>query len=97
MSGKSAKESPKGDGDSSSNDVKLRKCSGSQRTASQIMDTNSTSMSGISSRSTTLNANAVSFDLDQDKRAQKLPERDQWSGSLDFIMSMIAYAVGLGQ
>uniref|UniRef100_A0A0R3RKM4 Transporter n=1 Tax=Elaeophora elaphi TaxID=1147741 RepID=A0A0R3RKM4_9BILA len=30
------------------------------------------------------------------KRAKSITERDQWSGPFDFIMSMIAYAVGLG-
>lgn len=30
------------------------------------------------------------------KRISKTPERQQWSGPFDFIMSMIAYAVGLG-
>ncbi|MCP9263681.1 Sodium- and chloride-dependent betaine transporter [Dirofilaria immitis] len=30
------------------------------------------------------------------KKKKSLSERDQWSGPFDFIMSMIAYAVGLG-
>lgn len=31
------------------------------------------------------------------KKKPAATERDQWSGPLDFIMSMIAYAVGLGK
>ncbi|VIO94051.1 Sodium:neurotransmitter symporter family protein 3, putative [Brugia malayi] len=35
-------------------------------------------------------------DKSRKKKKSMTTERDQWSGPLDFIMSMIAYAVGLG-
>uniref|UniRef100_A8P2C8 Sodium:neurotransmitter symporter family protein 3, putative n=1 Tax=Brugia malayi TaxID=6279 RepID=A8P2C8_BRUMA len=36
-------------------------------------------------------------DKSRKKKKSMTTERDQWSGPLDFIMSMIAYAVGLGK
>lgn len=36
------------------------------------------------------------LELKCQRRRSRIPDRDQWSGPLDFIMSMIAYAVGLG-
>ena len=31
-----------------------------------------------------------------DRTEQDVPEREEWGGKLDFIMSLVSYAVGLG-